>query len=129
VASQCVEAAMPKCPSRVGRVVKAAGGVNVMGASFGNGVSGSLMREVSVCFDCTRASVILSSLHTNYSFITFLYTKSFSVFWTARRVALARAGPALGIVEPSRHAKGSHDTSTRPGHAAVADLLDRHGRR
>src|SRR5699024_2944537 len=36
----------------------------------------------------------------------------------------SRAGPALGIVELSRHAKGSHDTSTRPGHAAVADLLD-----
>src|SRR5699024_12582273 len=106
-----VEEAMPECPARVGRVVKAAGGVNVMAACFGNGVSGSLMREVSVGFDCTRASAILSSLQTNYSFITFLYTKSFSVFWTARRVALARDGPALGIVVPSRDEQATHDTS------------------
>src|SRR5699024_11738074 len=101
------EAAMPKCPSRVGRVVKAAGGVNGMAASFGNGVSGSLMREVSVGFDCTRASAILSSLQTNYSFITVLYTKSFSVFLTARRVALAHDGLALGIVVSSRRSRES----------------------
>src|SRR5699024_5094294 len=100
LASQCVEAAMPKCPSRVGRVVKAAGGVNGMAASFGNGVSGSLMqefragvfvgltRELSVGFDCTRAPAILRSLQTNYSFTTVLYTKLFFVFWTARRAAL-----------------------------------------
>src|SRR5699024_5739131 len=64
-------------------VVKAAGGVNGMAASFGNGVPGSLMREVSVGFDCTRASAILSSLQTNYSFITVLYTKCSSACWAA----------------------------------------------